>query len=246
MTDFPFFKYKAPQISVKQMIKVDRLMIEKYKISLLQMMENTGRSLAMLAKERFLDGDPVKKLVYVMCGNGGNGGAALVCARRLHGWGARVCVFTMGDHLRDDTKKQLESIEQLNIDVKKWNGDVNDVWIPDLVIDGIIGYSILGNPSGAAEEMIAYVNNSGAQVLSLDNPSGVDLDTGYIHKPCIKAEATMTLALPKKILFQESVKEKRGELYLADIGVPLELYEEEGLGLTMPYLFAQSDIIRLE
>ena len=62
------------------MIEVDRAMIEDYKIELIQMMENAGRNLAQLARERFLNGDPLRKNVVVLAGTGGNGGGALVCA----------------------------------------------------------------------------------------------------------------------------------------------------------------------
>ena len=43
---------------MEQMIEVDRAMIEDYGIELIQMMENAGRNLAHLARERFLDGNP--------------------------------------------------------------------------------------------------------------------------------------------------------------------------------------------
>ncbi|NIM09211.1 MAG: NAD(P)H-hydrate epimerase, partial [Planctomycetales bacterium] len=54
-----------------------------YRIDLIQMMENAGRNLAHLARSRFLGGDPQGKRVAVLAGTGGNGGGALVCARRL-------------------------------------------------------------------------------------------------------------------------------------------------------------------
>jgi len=47
------------------MIGVDRAMIEEFKITLVQMMENPGRSLAHLASQRFLEGDPRGKMVVV-------------------------------------------------------------------------------------------------------------------------------------------------------------------------------------
>jgi len=65
-------------------------MMDDYRISLFQMMENAGRCLAMLTRERFLQGDAKGKAITVLAGNGGNGGGALVAARRLHNWGAHV------------------------------------------------------------------------------------------------------------------------------------------------------------
>ena len=41
---------EVPVLSTDQMREVDRLMIEEYGIELIQMMENAGRNLAMLAK----------------------------------------------------------------------------------------------------------------------------------------------------------------------------------------------------
>ena len=60
---------KVPSISTEQMIEVDRLMIEKYGIELIQMMENAGRCLAILAKERFLKKRLSKKQVVVLAVN---------------------------------------------------------------------------------------------------------------------------------------------------------------------------------
>ena len=84
----------VPYLTTDQMIEVDRAMIEDFKIELIQMMENAGRNLAHFARQRFLKGDPVGKRIVVLCGTGGNGGGALVAARRLHNWGAKVRVFS--------------------------------------------------------------------------------------------------------------------------------------------------------
>ena len=86
--------HRVPSVSAEQMREVDRLMVEEYRIELVQMMESAGRGLAQLARSRFLRGDPRGSMVAVLCGTGGNGGGGLVCARRLHGWGARAHVVT--------------------------------------------------------------------------------------------------------------------------------------------------------
>ncbi len=78
-----------PSLSTDQMREVDRLMIEEYHIELLQMMENAGRSLALLAKW-MLDGDVADRPVVVLAGQGNNGGGGLVAARHLLNWGAWV------------------------------------------------------------------------------------------------------------------------------------------------------------
>ena len=54
-------------------------------------------------------------------------------------------------------------------------------------------------------------------MLALDVPSGVDTATGTVFGPAVRAEATLTLALPKAGLKSRAAREHVGELYLADI-----------------------------
>ena len=93
--------------------------------------------------------------------------------------------------------------------------------------------------------MIEWANDQNAPVLSLDTPSGIDLSTGQIHDPAIRADATMTLAMPKIGLFGPLVLPYRGNLYLADIGVPSCLYSEPSLDLQVGSIFNKADILRL-
>ncbi|MBK8501546.1 MAG: hypothetical protein IPL46_04685 [Saprospiraceae bacterium] len=90
-------------------------------------------------------------------------------------------------------------------------------------MNGIIGYSIKGDPVGSAKKMIEWANAQLAPVLALDTPSGLDLTVGHVHHPTVQAAATLTLALPKSGLFTKEAKEVRGDLYLGNIGVPPEI-----------------------
>jgi NAD(P)H-hydrate epimerase len=82
-------------------------------------------------------------------------------------------------------------------------------------------------------------------VLSLDVPSGIDATTGAIYDPAIRADVTLTLALPKEGLRTPGVDDHVGDLYVADIGVPPGLYEEF-LGIHVGPIFARSGILRLK
>ena len=95
----------------------------------------------------------------------------------------------------------------------------------DLIIDGIIGYSIQGNPIGIAKEMIDWANLQSTKVLSLDTPSGLDLTTGRISNPTISANATLTLAMPKRGLFKVEASKIVGQLLsLIHISEPTRPY----------------------
>src|SRR5260370_4105023 len=84
------YEGEVPSLTTEQMIEVDRAMMQDLRIELIQMMENAGRNLAHLARVRFFDGNPSGKKVVILAGTGGNGGGALVCARRLPTSGALV------------------------------------------------------------------------------------------------------------------------------------------------------------
>lgn len=233
-------------LDTPQMVEVDRLMIETYHIDLIQMMENAGRCLAIVAREVFLSGDPKGKTIAVLAGTGGNGGGALVCARRLHNWGAHVEVFMTKDseEMTPIPGHQRRILERMGISIRAGSelpADNNY----DLLIDGIIGYNVKGDPRGVAGEMINWVNKQATQVLSLDTPSGLDLSSGTVHTPTVAADATLTLAMPKKGLFHPDAKAVIGQLYLGDISVPPQLYSEPSLALPAENPFQFSDVVRI-
>jgi len=240
----PVLKYQIPTIITAQMIEVDRLMLEEYKIDLSQMMENAGLNLALLAKEVFLNSNLLGKDIVVLAGPGGNGGGVMVAARRLLNWGANVSLIlsTKSEKLTPVPAKQFEILQKIGIEV------LNEIpATADLIIDGIIGYSITGNPRGKAKELIGSANASSVPVLSLDTPSGLDLTTGIPAAPCLKANATLTLAMPKKGLFADTAIDFVGELYLADISVPPSLYENLGIDIkNVQEIFLESTIVKIQ
>ncbi|MBZ0275841.1 MAG: NAD(P)H-hydrate epimerase [Anaerolineae bacterium] len=236
----------VPYITTDQMREVDRLMIEVYHIELIQMMENAGRHLFMLARERFLGNDPRHRQVIVLAGTGGNGGGALVCARWLHNAGATVTVILTAAHDRflPVPAHQLDTLLRMGVPVMQADA-LTPGMKPDVVIDGLIGYSLSGAPRGAAAHLIQWANASGSPILALDVPSGLDAASGTAFDPTIRAAATMTLALPKTGLRADAAKAVVGELYLANISVPPGLYAQPTLGLNAELIFYQSDILYL-
>ena len=236
----------VPDLTTKQMVEVDRAMIEDFGIELIQMMENAGRNLAHLARGRFLDGSPQGKHVVVLAGRGGNGGGAMVCARRLNNWGAIVEVRITRElaDFQGVPAQQLEILSRMELPISPPGGTAffSDQSRVDLVVDGLIGYSLVGAPRGQAAELIRWANGQAAPILALDVPSGLDTAIGDVLDPSINAAATLTLALPKQGL--RTGLAQVGELYLADISVPPTLYKQV-LGLQVGSLFAESEIIRL-
>ena len=230
-----------PALTTEQMAEVDRLMIETYHILLIQMMENAGRDLAEQAR-RMLGGVTDRRIV-VLCGAGNNGGGGMVAARHLRNRGAVVQVRLVADpaRLKDIPAHQWRIVQAMNLAVE----DDPDLTQADLILDALIGYGLTGNPRGAVAEWIDRANQAARPILALDTPSGLDTTTGLPGSPCMRATATMTLALPKTGLLTSQARPFVGDLYLADIGVPPELYAEPSLGWQVGVIFAEDSIIRV-
>jgi NAD(P)H-hydrate epimerase len=221
-----------PVLTAEQMREVDRVMIEDLRIELIQMMENAGRNLAQLALELWTPGHLV-----VLAGPGGNGGGGLVAARHLANRGVRVTVSLAAapGRLAPVPAHQLDILHRMRVPVASEPPEA------DLVLDAVLGYSLHGDPTGRAAELIVWANGMGAPVLALDTPSGLDVTTGATATPCVRATATLTLAAPKRGLLR--APEVVGDLYLGDISVPPTVYRD--LGLPEPSAFAEGPIVRV-
>lgn len=229
-------------LTTEQMKEVDRLMIEDFGISLVQMMENAGRNLAELARRilgRSLDGANIA----VLCGTGNNGGGGMVAARHLQNWGAKVWVQLAGEEsrLKEVPSAQWRILARMGEPGADQHAPAMET--PDLVLDAILGYGVQGNPRGNAARWIAWANSLACPVISLDAPSGLDTTSGVPGDPCVRASATLTLALPKTGLESPEARSFVGDLYLADISVPPMLYRQ--LGLEVGSIFNADTIVRI-
>ncbi|MDE3074716.1 MAG: NAD(P)H-hydrate epimerase [Chloroflexota bacterium] len=231
-----------PVVTVEQMREVDRLMVDEFGILLLQMMENAGRCLARQAVQ-MLGGDPDGRKAVILCGRGGNGGGGLVCARRLSTWGADVTVVLAVEAaaLGDVPGRQLAILRRMAVPVVDPAGAAGVCGQADLLVDALIGYSLKGAPREPIASIIRAANNTGKPILALDVPSGLNADSGEPNAPTVRANATLTLALPKAGLVQPGASAWVGELLLADISVPSQVYQR--LGLAVGPIFKESDII---
>ena len=240
---FPFVP-SPPTLTAAQMIEVDRIVVDELGIDMVQMMEAAGRALARVARGRFLAGDSRGKSVAVLAGSGGNGGGALVCARNLLNWGAEVhCALVRPvGHYGGVPSHQARILGHMGHRLDDAHQDMPPKEV-DLVIDGLVGYSLAGAPHGRLATLIRWANEAGPPVLSLDVPSGVDPTNGQVHDPAVRASATVTLALPKQGLTNRVARGHVGELYLADIGVPPTVYPRLGLAIESP--FGLGDIVRV-
>ena len=218
----------VPSVSAEQMREVDRVAVEEFGLGVLQMMENAGRCLAGNALE-LLDGDEGD--VAILAGSGGNGGGGLCCARHLLNHGVRVTVLLSKepDALIGPVAHQLRTLRAAGLAPVKPSGARQAIRTADVTVDALVGYSLRGAPRGRVAELISLCNAESRSTLSLDLPSGLDATTGEVPGRVVDADRTLTLALPKIGLYRFA-----GEVYLADIGIPAEVYGRLELAFEWP------------
>lgn len=238
-------------ITAEQMTEVDRIMLADLGIEPLQLMELAGHAVATFARDHLLGGDVSTKRVVALAGNGGNGGDALVAARLLTAWGAMVTIVVARppEEHTGLAARQLDSARRWGIPVQVAGEDtvLEGAGAParaatraaarvatDLVLDGLLGFSLRGNPHGTTATLIERTNAQGAPILAIDVPSGFEATTGVIGVPCIRARTTLTLAMAKTGLITPSARRVTGDLWVADIGVPNAVFERVGLSLSEP------------
>jgi len=94
-----------------------------------------------------------------------------------------------------------------------------------VIIDGLIGYQIKGDPRYPYNKIITSINNSHAKVISYDVPSGLDPTTGEMYNPCIFADATLTLHALKTGMKTRQGRKASGKIFIGELGIPERFYK---------------------
>ena len=197
---------------------------EAYGIETSALMEQAGRRTAEVAR-RLLRSTGGRRCV-VLAGKGNNGGDGLVAARHLSGdHPIRVLLVAsagalppaLDGHLRVLRDRQIRIEEAEALSASQLERAVRDA---DLIVDAIFGTGFHGPARGLPAGVIEATNASGVPILAVDVPSGVDAVVGRADPPCIRAAATVAMALPKVGTLQYPAADYVGRLFVADIGIP--------------------------
>ncbi len=210
-------------LTVKQMYAADQHAVSQG-VPSLALMENAGQACVDEILARI---DPCPTLV--LCGPGNNGGDGFVIARLLADACWPVTIGLLGDRaaLKGDAATMAD----------KWQGDCLAL-SPDLVsddvgliVDCLFGAGLARAIEGDIANLIDRVNDSAANIMAVDVPSGVDGDTGAVGGTAVEADFTVTFfrAKPGHLLYPG--RTYCGEICVRDIGIPdtaLQAVEAKG------------------
>ncbi|MBR4908616.1 MAG: NAD(P)H-hydrate dehydratase [Acidaminococcaceae bacterium] len=224
----------------EEMRALDRAAEEEIGIPGLVLMENAGRAVAD-ASEKLLGSCSHKKIV-IFAGKGNNGGDGSGAGRWLHNRGAELILVLAGlaeelsgsaaDELQYYLTCSAQLLEVTDADDNLQFAEIEKYLIQaDLIIDGLLGTGFNGKMRSLFGRLCrcinqAKANNPNCRVLAIDIPTGVNADTGAADKDAVRADMTVTMALPKLGLYLYPGADCVGELRVADIGMPASLLKE--------------------
>ena len=203
----------------------------------LTLMERAGQGVFEAITEYF---DPFEDCVTsIFLGGGNNAGDGLVVGRLIAERGGQVILNYCKDpkNLSPDAFKNYVrlkgfrksgTIEENFLYLADWEQKVRSALEEsDLIIDALFGIGITKPVTGLFAQVIEMINRSGLLTLSVDIPSGVNGSTGEIMGTAVRADLTVTMALPKIGLFFYPGKEYAGGFRVIDIGIPETVIESE-------------------
>ncbi len=164
------------------------------------------------------------KKIGIFCGKGNNGGDGFAIARQLSIKGYDVSVFLVcGEDFRNDALINYDIIKNMGVPISHitYAHDL-EYYIStcDLIVDAIFGTGITGAVTGDALDIIRAINTNAKKVLSVDIPSGVSADDGYVGSEAIKADITVTFVAYKNGMFLYPGADYTGKIILCDISIP--------------------------
>ena len=195
------------------MIAANEMMILEEKSGLIAaaLMENAGRKVAEILKER--TGLKNKKILIVAY-HGNNGGDGFVAARHLCD-DSEVDILFIGDEkkMKKETLANFRKIEN-NEKIQMLSLEAVDFSDYDIIIDAIFGTGMNGEIKDPIATLISNASKSKVYKVSIDVPSGINPDTGEKSNVYFEPDLIITMHDIKKGL--ESYK---GKTIIADIGI---------------------------
>ncbi|MET9426871.1 NAD(P)H-hydrate dehydratase [Streptomyces sp. NPDC003036] len=183
--------------------------------------------------------------VVLLVGSGDNGGDALYAGARLARRGAGVSAVLLGSRAHEGGLAALRGA----------GGHVAEdpyavLARADLVLDGITGIGGRGGLRPDAVAVVRAARDSGAVVVAVDLPSGVDADTGEVAGEAVRADATVTFGAYKPGLLIDPGRAYAGAVRLVGIGLrlpdepELEALQHADVARLLPVPSGESDKYR--
>lgn len=187
-----------------------------------ELMRRAGEAVAEDAK-RLIDRKNIENpTILLLCGAGNNGGDAFAAGVSLakEGYNLWAVEFSGRGDARENARKKYILCGNLRSEA-----DLDDeslralISSADLVIDGIFGAGGRGELPESVRRISRLLSESGAMVLSIDIPTGVNGANGEVSDGAITADAVSMICAAKPGLYSYPARRFCGEIFFHDIGI---------------------------
>jgi len=173
-----------------------------------------------------LDHLSVKTPLWYFVGPGNNGGDALATARMMaeRDFACKIFLVNKGKELNGSPLINLNRLEeQGKVELNIVNSSDDLISIPSnvIIVDGLFGSGLNRKVEGLFREVIDVINNSGAKVISIDIPSGLEGEDNSNNdlSGVVRADFTLTLQFPKISLLFPEHENMTGQVEVLPIGL---------------------------
>lgn len=190
--------------------------------SLEQLMELAGLSVAEAVYQVVPNTEKsTKPKILLVCGPGNNGGDGLVAARHLVFFGYDCHVVYPKRSSKQHFVNLITQCEDAGVTVSDNMPDSSDFETYDAIVDAIFGFSFKGaprEPFATALDQMMEAQKAGVQVISVDVPSGWNVDEGDVAETGFVPDVLISLTTPK-----ESARNFQGRHFVGGRFLPPKL-----------------------
>ena len=229
--------------SSEQVKGIDQYTISNEPIASIDLMERAGGTVFHWILNRYENTRNVK----IFVGPGNNGGDGLALSRMLAGEKYSVSVYWVKftENCSKDwgiNFQRLKDQRIADIGILTRTDNKPQISADDLVIDAIFGSGLSRPLEGFPAEIVDHINASGANVISVDMPSGLFGEDNSGNNPAhiIKANYTLSFQFPKLSFFFSDNEEFVGEWSVLPIGLHPEMINSTDTG----YYFLTGSFIK--
>lgn len=214
----PYALYTAAQVRA-----LDRVAIECFDIPGITLMERAG-----LASFKILQNVwPDAKVITIVCGAGNNGGDGFIVARLAYLAGYDVHVLQCGDvsKIKGDALIARQSMMGVGVAIQPFDGVICAQTA--VIVDAIFGTGLEREVTGEWAQTISAMNQSNAQILAIDIPSGLHSDSGAILGIAIEAAHTVSFIGLKQGMYTGQGPQCCGTIHFDHLAVPAKVYRHQ-------------------
>jgi len=206
-------------LTKNQSRNIDKISIEKYKISQHSLMITAANSIVSHI-EKYSASINIKPKLLFISGKGNNGGDSICAANILYkkGYDLHLHFLIEKDKISGPSKIYYEKYIDLSSHIS-FGSSLKKIEGYDLLIDGIIGTGFRGVLDNNLVDWIEWINNSNMYIVSIDIPSGLDSDNGLAFPVAINANDTITFGHSKVGMHLADGKDYCGNIIVKDIGL---------------------------